>query len=49
MSGGSGGPIILKVVRDALSVSVNKSGSVKLWYVLIATHIAVFLAGAWVF
>ena len=45
MSGGNGGVIILKIVKDALSVSVNKSGSVKLWYVLVATHVAAFIAG----
>jgi len=49
MSGGGAGPIILKLVRDALSVGMNKSGSVKLWHVFIATHVAAFIAGAWLF
>ncbi len=42
---GAGGTIILKNVKEALQVSCNKSGSVKLWYVLAVTHLAAFLAG----
>jgi hypothetical protein len=45
MSGGGAGPIILKIVKDSLSVGVNKSGSVKLWYVLAATHVVAFVLG----
>ncbi len=45
MSGGSGGPIILKIVKDALSVSCNKSGSVKLWHAVLAFGAMCFLAG----
>ena len=45
MSGGSGGPIILKIVRDALSVSVHPSRKVPLWAVLIVTHLVAFAAG----
>jgi hypothetical protein len=49
MSGGSGGPIILKNIKAALSVSANPSGSVKLWHALLLTHVLAFLAGALVF
>lgn len=49
MSGGGGGPIILKLVKDALSVGVTPSGKYKLWHVLVLTHIAAFIAGALVF
>lgn len=49
MSGGGAGPIILKLVRDALSVGITKSGSVKLWHVFVATHVAAFIAGALAF
>ncbi len=45
MSGGSGGPIILKLVRDAVSVSVTKSGKYKLWHALLATHLLALLTG----
>lgn len=39
MSGGGAGPIILKVVKDSLSVGVNKSGSVKLWHIIVLSHL----------
>lgn len=42
---GAGGVIILKNVKAALSVGCNKSGSVKLWMVLVATHVAAFVGG----
>jgi len=44
---GGGGVIIIlrKVVKDALTVGVSKSGSVKLWHVLIGTHVVAFLVG----
>lgn len=45
MSGGSGGPIILKIVKDALKVGVTPSGKYKLWHVLLASHLAAFLIG----
>ena len=49
MSGGGAGPIILKLVREALSVGVTKNGSVRLWHVFAVTHVAAFVAGAWLF
>lgn len=44
---GGGGVIVIlkKVVKDALSVSVNSSGRVKLWHLLIASHVVAFLVG----
>lgn len=48
---GGGGVIIIlkKVVKDALTVGVNTSGSVKLWHVLAASHVLAFIAGAVLF
>ncbi len=45
MSGGSGGPIILKIVRDALGVSVTTNGKWKLWHALVLTHLLAFIGG----
>lgn len=45
MSGGGGGPIILKLVKDALKVSVSPSGKYKLWHALCATHALTFVLG----
>lgn len=43
---GAGGVIVLKkVIKDALSVGLNQSGSVKLWHVLSATHVLAFVGG----
>lgn len=42
---GAGGVIILKNVKSALNVGCNKSGSIKLWYVWLASLVAAFLAG----
>lgn len=42
---GAGGVIVLKNLKSALTVGCNKSGSVKLWMVLLATHLAAFLFG----
>ena len=44
---GGGGPIIIlkKVAKDALSVGLNQSGSVKMWHVLLVTHAAAFVTG----
>ena len=39
MSGGGGGVIILKIVRDALSVGIAAKGRVKLWHVLVTSHV----------
>ena len=44
---GAGGTIILKNVASALQVGCNKTGSVKLWHLLLASHA---IAGAgWLF
>ena len=43
--GGSDGGVIIRNLKSALQVGCNRSGSVKLWYVLIATHVAVFVVG----
>ncbi len=45
MSGGGAGPIILKNIRTALSLSAIPSGKVRVWHVLAATHVLAFLAG----
>lgn len=45
MSGGGAGPIILKTLRTAMTLSVSPSGSVKLWHVLSATHVLAFVGG----
>lgn len=42
---GAGGTIILRNVKAALSVGCNRSGSVKIWHVLLGTHLVAFLAG----
>lgn len=44
---GGGGVIIIlkKVAKDALSVGLNQSGSVKLWHALVASHVVAFLIG----
>lgn len=46
---GGGGVIVImkKVLKDSLTVGLNKSGSVKLWHALVLTHAAAFVAG-WV-
>ncbi len=49
MSGGGGGVIILKMVKDSMQVGLNKSGSVKLWHVLALTHVLSAIAGAVLF
>lgn len=46
---GAGGVIIIRNLKAALSVGCNKSGSVKLWHVLTATHLGMLIAGALVF
>lgn len=45
MSGGGGGVIILKIVKDALSVGVTPSGKYKLWHALTVTHVVALLVG----
>ena len=45
MSGGGGGPIILKLVKDALNVSIVPSGKYKIKHALYVTHAFAFLAG----
>lgn len=43
---GAGGVIIiLKNIRNALSVGLAPSGNVKLWHALSATHAAVWALG----
>jgi hypothetical protein len=43
---GAGGVIIiLKNVKEALSVGVTSSGKYKVWHCLVLTHVAAFLAG----
>jgi hypothetical protein len=37
--------IIRKLVQDALSVSLNKSGSLKIWHALVLTHVLAFVGG----
>ena len=45
MSGGGAGPIILKIVKDSLSVGVTPSGKWKLWHVLVLTHAIALAVG----
>lgn len=46
---GAGGIIIiLRNIRSALSVGCNRSGSVKLWHALLATHALAWAIGKWV-
>lgn len=47
MSGGGAGPIILKLVKQSLSVAVTPSGKWKLYHVLIITHALAWAVGKW--
>lgn len=42
---GAGPIIIIRNLRAALSVGCNRSGSVKLWHALVASHAAMLAAG----
>jgi len=45
MSGGNGGVIILKTLKTAAQLSVTANGKVKVWHVLVASHVAAFVLG----
>lgn len=45
MSGGGGGVIILKTLKTAAQLGVTTNGKVKVWHVLIVSHLAAFLLG----
>lgn len=42
---GAGGIIVIRNLRAALSVGCNRSGSVKLWHMLLMTHAAMWALG----
>ena len=45
MSGGGAGPIIIKNLKTAGSLSVTPGGKYKVWHLVLLTHLVAFVLG----